>query len=246
MRSLPWRVGELARQTGLSVRTLHYYDEIGLLRPSRHTAAGHRLYEAADIARLQQIKSLRFLGLSLDEIRDTLRSPGMPQRRVIELHIARLKEQIALQQKLCWRLELIAAQLDSAAGIAVDELTRTIEEITMFEKYYTPEQLQEIKERGRQVGEERIRQVEGEWQELIAAVHREMEKGTDPASERVQLLARRWMSLVGEFTGGNPDVAKALGAMYQQEPALRERTGIDRAMFDYVSRAMKPLPPGPG
>ena len=58
-----WKVGELAERTGLSVRTLHYYDEIGLLSPSRRTAAGHRLYTAGDVVRLQQIRSLKQPGL---------------------------------------------------------------------------------------------------------------------------------------------------------------------------------------
>lgn len=64
-----WKVGELAEQTGLSVRTLHYYDEIGLLTPSQRTASGHRLYAPGDVIRLQQIKSLRQLGFPLEEIR---------------------------------------------------------------------------------------------------------------------------------------------------------------------------------
>ena len=59
------KVGELARSSGVSVRTLHYYDEIGLLRPSQQTATGHRLYSRADVVRLQQIRSLRSLGLPL-------------------------------------------------------------------------------------------------------------------------------------------------------------------------------------
>ena len=65
-----WKVGALARQTGLTVRTLHHYDEIGLLAPSLRTGAGHRLYTADDLGRLLQILSLRQLGLSLDEVRD--------------------------------------------------------------------------------------------------------------------------------------------------------------------------------
>jgi DNA-binding transcriptional MerR regulator len=55
MKPLPWRVGELARRTGLTVRALHHYDEIGLLRPSLRTPSGHRLYAGADVSRLQQI-----------------------------------------------------------------------------------------------------------------------------------------------------------------------------------------------
>ena len=66
------KVGELARRTGLTVRTLHHYDAIGLLRPSGRTdsahGSGHRLYTAADVARLQQILSLKHLGFGLEQI----------------------------------------------------------------------------------------------------------------------------------------------------------------------------------
>src|SRR5689334_2659968 len=111
MRSPPWKVGELAQRTGLSVRTLHWYDEIGLLTPSCHTETGHRLYTAADVARLQQIKSLRQLGLSLEEVRDCLERGDFSPLDLIERHLARLREQMELQRRLCERLEAIAAPL---------------------------------------------------------------------------------------------------------------------------------------
>ena len=63
-----WKVGELAAHTGLSVRALHHYDEIGLLSPSARTPSGHRLYAHADVERLQQVQSLRSMGMSLDEV----------------------------------------------------------------------------------------------------------------------------------------------------------------------------------
>ncbi len=69
------QIGELAKQTGLSIRTLRYYDEIGLLVPSHRTEADYRLYSEADIARLQQILSLRQLGFALKEICDCLENP---------------------------------------------------------------------------------------------------------------------------------------------------------------------------
>ena len=74
-------MGELAKRTGVTVRTLHHYDEIGLLRPSRHTESGHRLYTAVDVARLQRILSLRQLGFALEEVRDCLDRPGFSPRR---------------------------------------------------------------------------------------------------------------------------------------------------------------------
>ena len=97
MRSHGLKVGELAKRTGLTVRALHHYDEIGLLRPSLHTGSGHRLYTAADIARLQQVLSLRQLGFALEEIRECLDRPGFSPREVIGLHVARLRQRIAMQ-----------------------------------------------------------------------------------------------------------------------------------------------------
>jgi MerR HTH family regulatory protein len=82
-----WKVGELAGRTGLSVRALHHYEEIGLLVPSGRTRAGHRLYAEAEVLRLQQIVSLRALGFSLAEIRGCLDDdPGFSRVRVIRLH----------------------------------------------------------------------------------------------------------------------------------------------------------------
>ena len=100
MESRTWKVGELASETGLSVRALHHYDEIGLLVPSRRTESGHRLYTVGDVARLQQIKSLRGLGFSLDEVREALDRPDHSPREVILRHLEKLSEQIEVQQRL--------------------------------------------------------------------------------------------------------------------------------------------------
>jgi DNA-binding transcriptional MerR regulator len=239
MRPPPWKVGELAGRTGLSVRTLHWYDEIGLLTPSCHSGTGHRLYTAADVARLQQIKSLRQLGFALEEVRACLDHPDFSPLSLIETHLDRLRERIEVQSRLCDRLETIAAHLRAAEIVSVEELLQAIEEMTMFEKYYTTEQLEQLKERGRQVGDERIRQVEAEWPKLMAEVQAEMDKGTDPASAPVKALAQRWMSLVQEFTGGDPGIEKSLQTMYLQEATVHGRdVGAMRPMMDYIGKAM--------
>jgi DNA-binding transcriptional MerR regulator len=238
MRAGVWKVGDLVKRTGLSIRTLHYYEEVGLLAPSCRTQAGHRLYGESDIIRLQHIMSLRQLGFSLDEIRDCLGSEDFSFERVIELHISRLKEQIETGRRLCNHLEAIAASLRLSGDVSVEELIQTIEEISMIEKYYTPEQLAGLKERREQIGEERIRQVEAEWQELMDEVRAEMNQGTDPASERVQRLAARWTGLVEEFTNNDPGIERAVGKMWQQEENIH---GIDtrrmREMMEYISKA---------
>lgn len=233
-----WKIGELARRTGLTVRTLHHYDEIGLLSPSYRTGAGHRQYTADDVTRLQMIASLRQLGLPLREIGDWLARPDTSPQSVIELHLARLRQQIDEQQALYRRLEAIAERLRTAEEVSAEDFLTTMEMMAMYDKYYTEEQKQKIEERRLALGEEGMRAAEKEWPELIAKVRVEMEKGTDPASETVQALARRWKELIEAFTGGDPGVAASLGKMYEQEPAMRERSGIDPAIMAYVGRAL--------
>src|SRR2546421_3470129 len=128
------KVGEWAKRTGLTVRALHHYDEIGLLRPSLPTESGHRLYTACDVARLQQVLSLRQLGFSLDEVRDCLDRPGFSPLEVIRLHVARLREQIELQRGLCERLEALAAYFQAAGGGPARARLATIEGVAMSEK----------------------------------------------------------------------------------------------------------------
>ena len=235
MRS--WKIGELARATGLTVRTLHHYDSLGLLRPSERSPAGYRLYGAEDVVRLQKIVSLRQLGFSLDAIRDCLDTPGLSLGRVLEMHLASARERLSQAEGLVRRLEAAAERLRTNGAATSEELIQTMEAINMFEKYYTPEQLEYLRRRADEVGPERIREVEAEWPKLISEVRAAMERGTDPADPRVQALARRWMALVAEFTGGDAGIARSLGNLYQEEPSPRERSGLDSALFDYVSRA---------
>ncbi|NDJ17930.1 MerR family transcriptional regulator [Myxacorys almedinensis] len=240
MRPIALKVGDLAKQTGVSVRTLHYYDEIGLLSPSHRTEAGYRLYGEDDIIRLQQIVSLRQIGFSLEQIRECLGKSEFSPHQVVQLHLSQLKEQMALQQQLYAKLEAIATLLQSTETISIQEFIQLIEVTTMVSKYYTPEQQDYLKARGEQLGEEQIRQVEAEWQELIQQVRIEMANGTDPASEAVQALARRWQELIQEFTGGDPGIAQSLNQMYQQEGAkVASRGAVDTALMEYMSRAMQ-------
>jgi MerR family transcriptional regulator, thiopeptide resistance regulator len=239
MKAPPWKVGELARRTGVSVRTLHHYDEIGLLSPSHRSESGYRLYTEADVVRLQQIRSLRTLGYSLEEIGAFLKRPDVTPDRVLQLHIAHLKERIGMQQRLCDRMEAIARRWRSDETVPTEEFLQVIEVTTMLDKYYTPEQMEELRQRREALGEDRMRQAETDWKELMEQVQAEMDRGTDPADERVQQLARRWMGLVQEFTGGNPGITQSLGRMYKEETTV---AGMDtahmRQMMEYVGKAM--------
>jgi DNA-binding transcriptional MerR regulator len=231
-------VGALAKRTGVSVRALHHYEAVGLLTPAARTEAGYRLYSDGDVARLHQIRSLRQLGFGLDQIGDLLDRRELSPLQVVEMHLTQLRRQIEGQQRLSVRLAGIAERLRATDDVSVDDLLTTIEEMTKLETHYTPEQLAELQERGRQLGEEGLRRAEADWQHLIDEVRTEMERGTDPTSERVRELAARWQALVRAFTGGNPDIDRSLQRMWQQETTIH---GFDtsemRKLGEYIARA---------
>jgi DNA-binding transcriptional MerR regulator len=231
-------VGELAKRTGVSIRTLHWYEEIGLLEPSQRTEAGHRLYGAEDVGRLQQIRSLRQIGFSLDEIRDCLGSRQFSPQQVVALHLGRLDREIELQQRLRARLETIATRYGAAESVSAEEFIQAIEAMTMMEKYFTTEQLQELEQRKGVLGETEIKAVEREWPELLARVRAEMANGTDPADPRVQALAKRWRELLEAFSGGNKEIEKSAATMYRSEPGTSQQYGVDPAMFPYIQKAL--------
>jgi MerR family transcriptional regulator, thiopeptide resistance regulator len=239
------KVGELAKRTGLTIRTLHHYDEIGLVKPSRHGESGYRLYTADDLARLQQVVSLRRLGFSLEEVRDCLDRPDFSPLELINSQIKRLREQIAREQELCHRLEAIRDHLDVAESVSAEEILQLIERMTMIENYYSPEQLDLLKKRRELVGEERMQQAPKDWEILMAEVRAEREQGTNPTDPKVLDLARRWRALVNEFTGGDSAVAQSLGRLWKEQGdqivAQHAMQDDPRELFDYIGRALETL-----
>jgi len=233
------RIGELARRTGVSVRTLHHYHEIGLLVPSHHSPGEQRGYGRADVERLLQIRALRSLGLSLDEVRATLE--GASPLAIVERRVRRVAEELAAARDLKERLDGIVRRLRAAETPGLDELLAAIERNEMLEKYYTQEQLEALAARREQVGEERMRAVGEEWNELFARFRERMAAGADPCGADVLALARRARALVAEFTGGDPGIARSLDRLVAEEPAARERAGMDDALMAYMARARRAL-----
>ena len=235
------KVGELAKRTGLTVRTLHHYDDIGLLSPSERTRAGHRLYGADEVRRLQQIASLRHLGLSLEEVRACLEQPEYSLPRVLELQIERIDEQIERQGALRQLIERLRDRLASTDSVSVEDLTRTIEVTVNFEKHFSPDQMSRLSQRRAEVGDARVRAVEDEWTDLFAAFGRAMEDGVDPASPEVMALARRAAALIEEFTGGDPGITRSLGSMYRSEGAenIMQQHGmsVPPGLWEYMGQA---------
>jgi len=239
------KVGQLAARTGLSVRTLHHYDEIGLLTPSARTASGHRLYGRDEVRRLQQVASLRQLGLPLSEIRDCLDRPAFALEGTLRMQVTRLKQDIQAKERLCGLLEGLQRRVHMEEDLSIEELTRTIESTVAMEKYYSPEQLQQFAHRREKLGEEGMGQAQDDWQKLFDAFGDAMEAGIDPASEEVRALAERSAALIEQFTGGNAETRASLSRMYAVEGAenIMSRQGMDMkpGLWEYMGKAAAAL-----
>jgi DNA-binding transcriptional MerR regulator len=240
-----WKVGELATRTGLTVRTLHHYDAIGLLCPSVRSGSnhdsGHRMYTAADVARLHQIVCLKQLGFSLEQIREYMTRADYDPRQVVRLHLGDVLRKAAELTAIAERLRGLAIVLDRTDAVSAEAFLETIEAMTMIEKYYTPEQLETLEKRRKEGGaamEEAIQKAPQMWADLHADVKAAMDAGVPPTDPKAQALAKRWYDLVSAFTGGDPGIFQSLQKMYENEDKV---AGMDvkamRPMSEYVEKA---------
>lgn len=127
------KIGELARASGLSIRTIRYYDQIGLLRPSRRSGTGHRLYDEADVRRLYRICLLRRTGLPLAEIGRALDEPGWQLHRALPAHLEMLDHQLAVGAALRRRVAAMVTALGSDDGAPTTaQFLETMEEMAML------------------------------------------------------------------------------------------------------------------
>lgn len=126
----PWRVGELAAATGLTVRTLHYYDELGLLGAAR-TSGGHRQYDASAIETLYQIQLGRALDLSLADIAEALARGPLDTAALTHQKIASLDEEIARSQRLRAHLTATSDDLSHPQAPDARELLENLKELAM-------------------------------------------------------------------------------------------------------------------
>lgn len=214
----PLKIGELARETGLTVRALHHYDEIGLLSPSFRTISNHRLYTDKDIQQLQKIMLLQLLGFSLAEIKICLEKEDFPFEAMAKSHLNRLRIEMQSQKVLCNRIESVMAALNHKHALSSkDNAIETIRAIIMYEKYYTPEQIETLKERQKALSNEELERVRLDWELLFKEFENAFNAGKKSNDTSVILLGKKANALVKEFTGGDPELEKAHQAMYQTE-----------------------------
>ena len=235
--------GQFAEIASVSVRTLRYYDKIGLLSPSQYTESGYRLYTSRDLLRLQNILALKFLGFSLEEIRVLLQTG--PKR--LEEVLAQQKAMMAEKRD---QLETIIQAIGETERLLHtnrcnwESIVKVIQVIQMGQhnahwiaKYFTPEQLKTMEELNRKAWTEESGQKlkayhPGEWTEedqrrvdeqyrfVKQELRRLVAQGADPASPEAQRVAQIKQELGFRFSQGDPDLMASVAKWWQEFQAL--------------------------
>lgn len=213
-------VRKFAGLAGVTVRTLHYYDRLGLLQPVRNEA-GYRCYQLRDLERLEQIVALRFLGLPLKRIRILL-DQGAGLSSALRMQREVLEEKRRLLDRAIQAISDAERAIRPGKPAESTALKRIIEAIAMqndtnwTRKYYTEEAWAKIEERKGEWSPELQERISQQWTDLFRDV--EAALGEDPAGQTAQALAQRWQTLVEAFTGADPGVTSGLKQLYADRP----------------------------
>jgi len=209
-------VNEVSKMAGISVRTLQYYDSIGLLTPSGRTDAGYRLYDTDDLARLQQILLFRELEFPLKDIRDIIDSPGFDQARALAQQI----ELLELKREHIDNLLSLARKLKSKGVDTVDFKafdTQKIDEYTAQAKsaWGDTQAWSEFEQKSGNRSKEKEMKLGNELMELFAPFGRMAAEDADPASDEAIAQARSIQEFITEhYYTCTDEIFRQLGATY--------------------------------
>ncbi len=244
-----YRVLEFAELAGITVRALHHYDRLGLLKPQR-SEAGYRLYCAGDLERLEQIVALKFLGIPLKQIkalldRNALELPAAlrMQRRVLEEKRRLLDSAIHAIQNAEQAIRP-GQRPDAALLKKIIEVIEVQNDTDWTKKYYSDAALDKIEHGKQRWSPELQERVTKEWTELFRDVEEAIARGKDPQSQDAQALGARWKTLLEGFTGGDPEVSGGLNRLYADRPnwpaAAQQQMApfSNKKVWDYIHQVI--------
>jgi DNA-binding transcriptional MerR regulator len=214
------------------VRTLHHYDDIGLLKPSGRSDAGYRLYSQADVQRLHGIQTMRQMGLPLSDIGDLLAGDSVAPERIIGQQIRALDQQIAQATELRGRLTMLRDGLMAGAEPDMGNWLEALALMTTYGKYFSSAELKQIFTNWSLI--------EADWLVVKELVQSAMDRQLPPDNPEVQSLAYRWMALMLHWMGGDLDLLDRWGHMFRTEPSTQGRNHAPPGdMIEYVEVAIK-------
>ncbi|MFI1198500.1 MerR family transcriptional regulator [Streptomyces sp. BHT-5-2] len=224
--STTWKVGPLAAASGLTVRTLHHWDTIGLLSPSQRTAGGHREYTEDDLVRLYQVLALRGLGLGLDTIAVCL-DTGVDPERLVRDHLASVEASITALDVLRQRLVRLGDRLAGDQPPTANVLLEALQAIGAagpegehtLRRHLDADRIETLRLRAAALGPAVHYLLEVEWPELYRRADRLRTDGTPPTDPKIRRLVARMDELSAMFSGGDADIANGVRDAWHDDPA---------------------------
>ncbi|WJH26024.1 MerR family transcriptional regulator [Pseudarthrobacter defluvii] len=211
-----WSIGELATLCGVTVRTLHHYDQIGLFRATGRTDSGHRRYSEDDVCHLYRIRALRALGLSLEHVRQILASSPSDVgavRQLLAAQLSALHQQAEQAQRLQHQIQALLDNMGSTTPGA-DHFITILEGMTMYEKYFTEEQRTELAQRRAELGPVAINDAKAAFESLVEEGLGYLSTNTPVDDPAVRDFASRWDELGSQFHS-NDATKTAARSMWQ-------------------------------
>lgn len=227
-------VGELAKKMEITVRTLQFYDKEDLLKPSARSGGGRRLYTKKDMVKLHQVLSLKFLGFSLDEIKNNIFSLDTPQEVVDILSKQReiVKSQIDSLTVALSAIEVLKDEVSQMQEVDFNKyadimaLLRLKNEGYWLVKLFDDKLLTHIKDRFADKPDLGL-SLFNKWQSICNETAQLKEQGVTPESKKGQELAKQWWDMVMDFTGGDmnllPELMKFNNNKHNWGKELQER-----------------------
>lgn len=225
------KVGELARRTGVTVRALHHYDSIGLLRPSARSEGGYRLYGREDVARLHGIQTLRRMGVPLAEVAQLLDGGAGSLQVILARQLQMLDREIARTQALRERLGVMQLVLAGGGQPGLDDWLASLAMMSTYEQYFSVAELR--------LAFERWRQCEAEWPPLVQALRAAMDRGVPTDAPELQPLVQQWLDVAVRWMDGDLDRLRRWGSMLREQPGLPLPAGMDLGLLDYIDEAVR-------
>ncbi len=244
-----WSVGEVAETSGLTVRTLHHWDEIGVLSPEIRGAGGRREYTEDDLGRLYVVLTLRQFGLDLESIRACL-DAQVDVVKVLTDQLAHLDQVITTLAGLRERVaRVVAAGADHAGGADPAELLHLMraarsEAGAVLERHLDSDQRDRLARGAAAAGPALAYILEIEWPQLYRRADELRRAGAAPDDARVQQIAGRMEELSARMTGDGPTESTAVRAAWHDDPAAMSgenahNTDGWRDLAEYVDEARR-------
>lgn len=243
-------VGEAASRSGLTVRSLHHYEACGLLGTVARTATGRRLYNAEGLRRLDKIRMLRGLGLGLDAIRSCLEGKASSPLECLKNQLSELHTQIAEMSQKAEELHDLVTMIESgeddlSRGVPQENFSYAIDLMMARARYFSPEEIEDLRGRARELGVAGLRDKRREGQALLARLRSAMQAAQNPGDAKVVELGERWRDFTAECRTHGMGSGAANAAMLASEPGLAEATarrlGIDVELLGYIGRVFDHL-----